>query len=280
MTDFTQDKTDTHGEDRPASSQSADADRSAASSDAPHVRRTPMVWIRSSVFFAAYWLITAVFAIGCTLLALLPGRKLLGWGLQMYGSAQLTALKYIAGIEVEVRGRARLPGQPVVIGAKHQSWGDGFVMLASVSQIAFVAGDHLYKFPLVGRILKKVGAIVLSNQGGDEARARLEDGMSALRHDGRDVLIYPEGHLSAPGEQYRYRSGVWRLYEALDRPCAPVATNLGLAWDRQSFFKTPGRAVVEFLDPIEPGLDKETFMERLERAVETRTRALVSEGLK
>ncbi len=237
------------------------------------------VWIRSILYFAAYWLITAFFALSCTLFALLPGRRILGWGLQMYGSAQLLALRYIAGIRIEVRGKNRLPAQPVVIGAKHQSWGDGFVMLAHVSRISFVAGDHLYKFPLVGRILKKVGAIVLSNQGGDEARARLEEGMTALQTDGRDVLIYPEGHLSAPGEQHRYRSGVWRLYDALDRPCAPVATNLGLAWDRQSFFKTPGTAVVEFLDPIEPGLDKDSFMQRLEQVVETRTHALIAEGL-
>ena len=242
-------------------------------------RHSLPVWIRSSAYFLAYWLITAFFAVACTLLAALPGKRVLGWGLQMYGSAQLAALKYIAGIAVEIRGRDRIPDAPVVIAAKHQSWGDGFVMLAAISQIAFVAGDHLYKFPLVGRILNKVGAIVLSNQGGEEARARLQAGMSALQADGRDVLIYPEGHLSAPGETHRYRSGVWRLYHALDRPCAPAATNLGLAWDRQSFFKTPGVAVVEFLDPIEPGLEKDAFMERLETAVERRSNQLVAEGL-
>jgi 1-acyl-sn-glycerol-3-phosphate acyltransferase len=263
MTDFTETET---------------ATKEAAMADA--APRSLTVWIRSALFFGAYWLITIIFALLCTALALLPGRKLLSWGLQMYGSAQLTALKYLAGVEVEIRGKDRLPDQPVVIGAKHQSWGDGFVMLAAVSQISFVAGDHLYKFPLVGRILKKLGAIILSNQGGEVARARLEDGMRSLKADGRDVLIYPEGHLSAPGEQHRYRSGVWRLYTALDRPCAPVATNLGLAWDRTSFFKTPGKAVVEFLDPIEPGLDKDAFMERLENQIEARTRALVSEGLK
>lgn len=265
MTDFTNDA-------RPEA-----ARKEAAMAERP--RRPLSVWIRSSAYFLAYWLITAFFAVVCTLLAAAPGKRVLGWGLQMYGSAQLFALRYLAGVAVDIRGRDRLPEQPVVIAAKHQSWGDGFVMLAAVSQISFVAGDHLYKFPLVGRILRKIGAIVLSNQGGEEARERLEDGMQALQADRRDVLIYPEGHLSAPGDKHRYRSGVWRLYDALERPCAPVATNLGLAWDRQSFFKTPGKAVVEFLDPIEPGLSKEIFMERLETAVETRTNALVAQGL-
>lgn len=235
-------------------------------------------WIRSIGYEIAYWLITIVFAIACSLLALVPGRKLLGWGLQMYGSAQVAAMKWIAGITVEIRGRHRLPDEAAVIAAKHQSWGDGFVMLSQVARIAFVAGDHLLKFPLVGRILNKVGAICLSNAGGEEARAQLQQGIDQLREDPRDVLIYPEGHLSAVGERHRYRTGVWRLYDVLQRPCTPVATNLGLAWDRQSFIKRKGRAVVEFLEPIAPGMDKDTFMEELEDRIETRTRALEAEG--
>lgn len=244
------------------------------------IKPTPWMWVRSSLYFIAYWAITVFFALFCTALAIIPGRKPLAWGIQMYGSTQVTAMKYCAGIRVDVRGRDRIPTEPVVFGAKHHSWGDGFVMVSQIAQISFVAGDHLYRFPLVGRILRKLGAIVLSNQGGDEARARLEDGMEALKNDGRDVLIYPEGHLAAPGEKHRYRTGVWRLCDALDRPCTPVATNLGLAWNCQSFIKRPGRVVVEFLEPIEAGLSKDEFMARLEAVVEDRTNALIAEGLK
>ena len=252
--------------------------RSDLSDGAPRLRPPLSVWVRSIGFEIAYWTITAIAALTCTLLVLHPSRKPLAWGLQMYGSAQVAAMRYIAGIKVEIRGRERLPDEPVVIGAKHQSWGDGFVMLSELAQLSFVAGDHLYKFPLVGRILNKIGAIILSNGGGEEAQARLNAGIEVLKADGRDVLIYPEGHLSAPGEKHRYRSGVWRLYALLNRPCTPVATDLGLGWDRQSFFKHPGRVVVEFLDPIAPGLDKEEFLERLEACVEAHTNALIAEG--
>ncbi|MGJ3232874.1 MAG: lysophospholipid acyltransferase family protein [Oceanicaulis sp.] len=253
-------------------------DRGAPAQEAPMAKPDLETWIRSTGYEIAYWLITVVFAILCTLLALVPGRKLLGWGLMMYGSAQIAAMKHVAGITVEIRGRHRLPKEPVVIAAKHQSWGDGFVMLSQVARIAFVAGDHLLKFPLVPRILKKAGAICLSNQGGEEARARLQAGVEELQADPRDVLIYPEGHLSAPGEKYKYRTGVWRLYDGLKRPCTPVATSLGLAWDRQSFIKRKGRVVLEFLDPIAPGMDKDAFMEELESVIEARTNALVAEG--
>ncbi|MEQ8432791.1 MAG: lysophospholipid acyltransferase family protein [Oceanicaulis sp.] len=244
----------------------------------PAMARTDIeTWIRSIGYEIAYWLITIVFALACSLMALVPGRKLVGWGLQMYGSAQVAAMKWIAGITVEIRGRHRLPDEAVVIAAKHQSWGDAFVMLSQVSRVAVVAGDHLLKYPLVGRILKKAGAICLSNEGGEKARERLQEGVNELREDPRDVLIYPEGRLAAPGEKHKYKTGVWRLYDGLQRPCTPVATSLGLGWDRQSFFKRKGRVVLEFLDPIAPGMDKDAFMEELESRIEARTNTLLAE---
>jgi 1-acyl-sn-glycerol-3-phosphate acyltransferase len=236
--------------------------------------------LRSTAFFIAYWLITLGFGLLCLLLALLPGGGPLGWGFSAYSRAMLFAMRHVAGIEVEVRGLALLPPDQTVIAAKHQSWGDGFAMLAHVRPLGFVAGDHLERFPCLGALLKKAGAIVLSNNGGDAARARLAEGCARLKAERRSVLIYPEGHLSAPGESAGWRKGVWHLYDALERPCVPVATNLGLAWNQRSFVKRAGRAVVEFLEPIEPGLDKETFMARLVGAVEARTNQLVAEGLK
>lgn len=235
--------------------------------------------MRAGLYYIAYWLITAFFALFCLLLAALPDKRPLGWGLWLYGSAQVAALRYIAGVRIEVKGRENIPAEPCVIGAKHQSWGDGFVMLATIEHLGFVAGDHLYKFPLLGPILKKAGAIVLSNQGGEQAQKVLNGGIDRMREQRRHVLIYPEGHLSAPGEKHRYRSGVFHLCEKLDRVCVPVATNLGLAWDRTSIAKTPGTVTVEFLEPIGRGLDKDDFMARLEERIETRTHQLVAKGI-
>lgn len=234
--------------------------------------------IRSLAHVIAYWLITLVAAIVCALLAFWPGRGALCAGIRVYGAAQVLALRWIAGVQIEVRGRERLPAGPSVIAAKHQSWGDGFVMVAEIPGLAFVAGDHLLKYPLIGWILNRLGAIVLSNNGGEAERQRMQAGLLDLKRAHRSVLIYPEGHLSAPGEAHRYRKGVFHLYDALQRPCTPVATSLGLGWDRQSFLKRPGRVTVEFLDPIEPGLDKEAFMLKLETVIEARTNALLAEA--
>ena len=67
-----------------------------------------------------------------------------------------------------------------------------------------------------------------------------------------------------PGERERYRSGIFYLYRDLALPVTPVATSLGLVWNRRDWRKHPGRCAVEFLPAIETGLDKDAFMQRLD----------------
>ena len=50
----------------------------------------------------------------------------------------------------------------------------------------------------------------------------------------------------------------------------PVALNSGHVWPRNSWLKYPGTVSVEFLNPIEPGLDRKSFMETLTRRIEDR----------
>ena len=52
----------------------------------------------------------------------------------------------------------------------------------------------------------------------------------------------------------------------------------GLFWPRRSFLRMPGTVIVEMLDPIAPGLDKDAFFERLRNEIETATARLIAEG--
>jgi len=140
-----------------------------------------------------------------------------------------------------------------------------------------VTGDHLEKFPLLGTVLKKLGAIVVNNCGGREARDSLKQRGADAHAEGRKILIYPEGNLARVGEKFRYRSGVWHMYRDFDMPVVPLATNLGLFWPQEAWRKHPGTATLEFLDPIPVGLPKEEFLARLEAAVEGRTAELIAE---
>jgi 1-acyl-sn-glycerol-3-phosphate acyltransferase len=232
--------------------------------------------MRNLLFAAAYWSLSAFYAFAATFLAVLPGRRPVTWAIRRYSRRMLQTLHHIAGIEVELKGRERLPDGAFIIAAKHHSWGDGFVMFANVENLSFVTGDHLERIPLLSGILRKLGAIVVDNCGGPEARKALSDSAAVAHAEGKRILIYPEGHLAKPNEHFRYRSGIWHMYADFDLPVVPVATNLGLFWEQVSFEKKPGTATVEFLDPIPTGLPKAEFLARLQATIEGRSQELIA----
>jgi 1-acyl-sn-glycerol-3-phosphate acyltransferase len=61
-------------------------------------------------------------------------------------------------------------------------------------------------------------------------------------------------------------------------PCIPVALNSGLFWPRRTFMRYPGTLVVEFLDPLPPGLTRKDFIARITVAIEEATNRLVEAG--
>jgi 1-acyl-sn-glycerol-3-phosphate acyltransferase len=234
--------------------------------------------MRSLAFAVAYWTLSISHGLTAAFAALIPGRNATAAVIRAYVRRMVQAMRLFAGIRIEVRGRERLPTGAFIIASKHQSWGDGFATYDQFDDLAFVTGDHLEKFPLLGTVLRKLGAIVVNNCGGREARESLKQRGADAHREGRRILIYPEGNLAKVGEKFRYRSGVWHMYRDFDMPVVPLASNLGLFWPQEEYRKRPGTATLEFLDPIPTGLGKEEFIVRLEEAVENRTAELIAEA--
>ncbi|HZW05880.1 MAG TPA: 1-acyl-sn-glycerol-3-phosphate acyltransferase [Phycisphaerales bacterium] len=232
--------------------------------------------MRSWLFAAYYWVLSVFYALLAVIAAVLPGRAPLNAVIRFYTRRMLWAMRVFAGIEIDLRGRERLPQGAFIVAAKHHSWGDGFVMFANIDNLTFVTGDHLEKIPLLRGILHKLGAIVVDSCGGPASRRALKESAAKAHAEGKRILIYPEGHLAKPGEHLKYRTGVFHMQQDFGLPVVPVATNLGLRWRQQEFEKSPGVATVEFLEPIQPGLSKAEFMARLERMIEDRTNELIA----
>jgi len=233
--------------------------------------------MRAFLFAVGFWWVSILYVFMAAVLALVPGRKGVRWAVKRYSKRMVQLMKLI-GITPEVRGRERLPPPPFIVAPKHSSYGDGFLMYVQFDDVAFVTGDHLERFPLVPKVLEKLGAIVIDNCGGPEARKDLAASFRKAADEKRIVLIYPEGHLTKVSEHKRIRAGVWHMQETSQWPVVPVATNLGLRWQEQDFAKYPGPAVIEFLDPIPPGLGKDEFVARLGGAIHANTDRLIEEG--
>lgn len=235
--------------------------------------------LRSYAFSAAYWVLSTVYVLIALPFLIFPGSGPIRWIIKSYTRSMRRAMHWFGGIKHEVRGKENLPEGPCVLGAKHQSWGDGFLIYPEVERISFVTGDHLERLPFVGGILRKLGAIVIDTCGGGERKAAsLAEGMDRVAGEGRRVLIYPEGHLAPVDYHFRYKAGVWHMARAMNVPVVPVATNIGLFWGQEDFEKKPGTAILEFLEPIMPGESKAEFLSQLTESVETATARLVAEA--
>jgi 1-acyl-sn-glycerol-3-phosphate acyltransferase len=233
--------------------------------------------MRASVFNVLFYATIAVFVLVAAALSLLPRPEPLRAAMRTACRTIRALMQWVMGIPVEVRGTPPA-GRPVIIASKHQSWADGFLMMAILGDINFIIGSAVAKFPLVPRIVAKSGATMVNSPGDRSAGDRMDAALARAADDPRPFLIYPEGNLAAVGEAKRYRKGVHVMYETLDRPVVPVATNTGLRWPKNEWMKFPGPAVIEFLDPIPPGLPRDAFLPRLMTTIEARTRALEAEG--
>ena len=97
--------------------------------------------------------------------------------------------------------------------------------------------------------------------------------------EGRQVFIFPEGTRRPPGAAPDYKFGVAYLYNETGATCVPVALNSGLFWPRRSFIRRPGTIVLQFLEPIGPGLDRAVFHNRLRDVIESNSDALMAEAM-
>jgi 1-acyl-sn-glycerol-3-phosphate acyltransferase len=229
--------------------------------------------LRSALFLIWFVSISVIMNVGLLPLLLLPPGAVLT-AAHIWARLTLFGLRWIAGTELELRGELADPR--VLVASKHFSMWETVAFLCLLPRPAIVIKQSLLKIPLYGWYCRKMRMIAIDRSAGAKAiRIMAAEAKRAL-DEGRPIVIFPEGTRKQPGDAPDYKPGVAALYALLGVPCVPVAHNSGLFWN--GFLKRPGRIVVEFLDPIPPGLARQTFMEELEERTEAAANRLLAEG--
>jgi len=127
---------------------------------------------------------------------------------------------------------------------------------------------------LIGLYFMRVPSVPINRSAGRNALTQLISSARKIAQTGSSILIFPQGTRVAPGASHPYHAGTFAIYQATGLPVVPVALNAGLLWPRQALIKRPGMIDVRYLEPIPPGLDRKSFMQRLETSIETATKAL------
>ncbi|MEM8793429.1 MAG: 1-acyl-sn-glycerol-3-phosphate acyltransferase [Pseudomonadota bacterium] len=191
------------------------------------------------------------------------------------------AVVLILKAKIEVRGKHHIkPGVPQLIVGKHQSELDVILMVDELDDFSAVVMGELEKYPFFPSMLKALDLVVVKVDQGRQGRTQqtIEGGIR-VREQRRDMLIYPEGELMKLGARERYRSGVGHLYTNMNVEVVPVTFSVGTIWPQRDWTKHKNQhGIVEFMEPIPPGLPFDEFMALIEERIETKTMELVRES--
>ena len=235
-----------------------------------------MLALRSVAYNALFYLNLILHILIAIPTFLLPRRAFMtiakSWG------RTSNALLAVAGISVELRGREKIPPGALLVASKHQSFWEAFTLLTLFDDPAFIVKRELMWIPFFGWLLWKADQVPVDRRAKGGAMAGMLESARKELARGRQIVIFPEGTRTAPGAPPAYKSGLATLYAATGAPCLPVALNSGVFWPRRKFLRYPGTIVLEVLDPIPPGLDRQAFSARVEAAIETATARLIAEG--
>lgn len=235
-----------------------------------------MTSFRALLFNIWFWLWSAVMNV-MFLPALLLPRQAVMFGQRIWAVGLNAGLRVLVGLRWTVRGRENLLPGPVIIACKHQSMWDTIIWHIEVADPAVVMKKELLKIPVYGWYCRHTKQIPIDRAAGASALKQMLVHARAARDAGRHLIIFPQGTRTAPGADAPYLPGVAALYRDLGLPVVPVALNSGRFWGRNAFMKRPGTIVMEYLEPIPPGLSRKEFMDRLKDAIEPATARLEQE---
>ena len=236
-----------------------------------------MAFLRSLIY-EIYFALAILFVGSIGAIAVLFNQKYALNVVNAWSRAELWGLKYIQGITIEVRGIENLRDGKVMVAGKHLSTLDTVAPFTMMNTPAFVFKKELFKVPIFGWYLKVSGMIAIDRDGGMAALKGMVAESKVRLEENRPILIFPEGTRQPIGAEPDYKPGVAAIYGMLGVPCVPLALNTGCYWKNKGLVKRPGKVVFEFLEPIEPGLKRQEFMEKLQTAIESGTAKLVAEA--
>ena len=232
--------------------------------------------VRTALFYFIFigQTVIVAFIIGC--IALVSGRTPVSWAMaKFWCRSNLAYLRVIAGVKTKVSGQENIPEGGCIIAAKHQSDWDVFSIFPHTGRPAYIVKKELMRIPFFGWAARSLDCIEVDRKKGAEAIPLMMKQAHAAIARGCRIVIFPEGTRKAPLAPPDYRQGIVRLYMELNVPVVPVALNSGLFWGRNSLVIWPGTAEAKFLPPIEAGLSADVFQERLKKAIESESNALI-----
>ncbi len=144
----------------------------------------------------------------------------------------------------------RVPSQgPVILASNHASFLDPPLVGAGLPRaINYLARESLFRFPVVGWVLRNWNSVPVDREGGGAKGLKaILDRLLA----GGGIILFPEGTRTRDGKLQPARSGIGLTVIKSDAPVIPVRVfGTFAAYGRQMRFPRPCRVAVKYGRPM------------------------------
>jgi 1-acyl-sn-glycerol-3-phosphate acyltransferase len=178
--------------------------------------------VRAYLYLAAFIPLTFIFSISAIISTMLdPSGRAYALHARLWGRLGL-ALNLV---KVTVSGAEHLPDGPIIFMSNHQSNFDILSLLAAMPrQFYWIAKKELFEIPVFGPSMRRGGYIPLDRGDGRKALQSI-DAAAATIHQGKSVVLFPEGTRSPDGRLLPFKRGGFILARKAEVPVVPVTIN-------------------------------------------------------
>ena len=220
----------------------------------------------SIFFYLGIILISIIF-----LPSLFLPKKIVLFGGKLMGHWTGICLKFFLSTKIIIKGKENLINkEKFFIASSHQSMFETFFLQTIFNSPIFILKKELLKIPIFGWYLMKIGSISIDR--GKTTKENLDffkKISKSINESNRPLIIFPQGTRLMPNDRTEFKKGVSRIYDELKIKCQPVAINSGSVWPKKESLKPNLTLTISILKPIEAGMNKETFLEILQKNIYT-----------
>ena len=196
-------------------------------------------------------------------------KKIVLFGGKIMGYWALFCLKIFLSTKIIIKGEENIiQNRKFFIAASHQSMFETFFLQTIFNSPVFILKKELLIIPIFGWYLKKIGSISIKRNKVSKENLGFFDNISKqIESSNRPLIIFPQGTRLPPEDRTPFKKGSSRIYKELKISCQPIAINSGNTWPKKGLKKINKVLTISILKSIEPGLEKDIFLKKLENAI-------------
>jgi len=153
----------------------------------------------------------------------------------------LKLLRFLCGLDWEVKGLSNIPNSPVIVISNHQGQWESLYLQTLIHPISSIIKQELLLIPFFGWALAFMRPIPINRKNKFQSLRKVIDEANKRLNDGFSVLIFPEGTRIKPENGIAEFSNSCGLLSVKNNiPILPICHNSGKFWENKKFIKKSG----------------------------------------